>query len=182
MRIAIIGAAMLALAGCGGGTGNDAAVNEGAPNGILPPGPVTNASAVEEGAIPAEVRALAEKSVPGMTIAEAERKEREGRVYWDVEGKCADGSEVELDILQDGASYTLVEIQRDLAWAEMPQAAASAARAAPGAFTPVRVIESVQADGSIVYELFADGKPGEPAMEVQMKDGKATVLGTRSAH
>jgi hypothetical protein len=174
-------ATALALAGCGGGTGN-----ESAGNGVLPPGPLTNASDVTADAIPAEVRALAEKTVPGIVIAEAERKEREGRVYYDVEGKRADGSEVELDILQEGTGFTVVEVQRDIAWADVPAVAVTAvtaAKAAPGSFEPVRVIESTQPDGSIVYELFAPAsKKGEPAMEIQVKDGKATVLGTRSAH
>lgn len=175
MRMAVA-AAMLALTGCGG------ASDESAGNGILPPGPVTNASDVGGSAIPAHVRALAERTIPGITIAEAERKEREGRVYYDVEGTRTDGSEVELDMLQDGESLTVVEIQRDLAWKDVPGVVAAAARTAPGAFEPERVIESTQADGSIIYELFAPGKKSEPAMEVQVKDGKAVVLGTRSIH
>jgi len=177
MRIAIIGTALM-LAGCGGGADNQAAPG----NGVLPPGPVTNISGVESDAIPAEVRALAEKTVPGIVIAEAERKEREGRIYYDVEGKRADGSEVELDILQEGATLTVVEIQRDLAWKDVPATVTSAAKAAPGAVEPVRVIESTQTDGSVVYELFAAGKPTEPAMEVRLKDGKAAVLTERLPH
>lgn len=177
MRVALI-AGMLALAGCSGGEANE----ETAANGVLPPGPVTNASAVAGDALPAELRALAERTVPGMTIAEAERKEREGRVYYDVEGKRPDGSEVELDVLQEGNAFRVVEIQRDIAWSEAPAAAIAAAKAAPGAFAPERVIESTQTDGTVIYELFAAGRKDEPAMEVSLKDGKAAVLGERWAH
>lgn len=177
MRVVLM-AGVLALASCSDGGANE----ETAANGVLPPGPVTNASAVAGDALPAELRALAERTVPGMTIAEAERKEREGRVYYDVEGTRPDGSEVELDVLQEGNGFRVVEIQRDIAWSEAPAAAIAVAKAAPGAFTPERVIESTQTDGTVIYELFAPGRTDEPAMEVRMKDGKADVLGTRWAH
>ncbi|WP_300572553.1 hypothetical protein [Phenylobacterium sp.] len=36
--------------------------------------------------------------------------------------------------------------------------------------------ESKQTDGSIVYELFAEGKPQTPSLEVMWKDGQAKVL------
>ena len=41
----------------------------------------------------------------------------------------------------------------------------------------MRVIESVQAEGGeIIYELFAEGQPATPALEVMVKDGKTEVL------
>lgn len=177
MRGMAIAAAALMLAGCSG-EGNEAVAG----NGVLPPGPETQINEVAAEAVPANVQALAEQTIPGITIAEAERKERDGRVYYDVEGKRPDGSEVELDILEDGGKLTVVEIQRDLSWAEVPAVAVTAARAAPGAFEPSRVIESTQPDGSIIYELFAPGTKHEPSMEVRVKDGKAEILGTRSTH
>lgn len=176
MRILLVTA--LALAGCSGGGGNVAAPD----NGVLAPGPVTNSEEVAPAALPAELAALVERTVPGMKVAEAERKEREGRVYYDVEGTRPDGSEVELDILQEGAAFRVVEIQRDIAWAAAPAEARAAAAAKPGSFAPERVIESTQPDGSVIYELFAPGKPAEPAMEVRLAGGKAEVLGERWAH
>jgi hypothetical protein len=149
---------------------------------VLAAGPVTNVSSVAREALPAPLSALAEKHVPGITIDEAERKEREGRVYYDIEGRRPDGSEVELDVLQDGAEYELVEIQRDIAWADAPVAARAAAKAQKGAFEPERVIESTQTDGSVIYELFAPGRKAEPAMEVKMAGGKAELLTERWAH
>jgi len=50
-------------------------------------------------------------------------------------------------------------------------------------FTPERVIESRQVqDGRTIYELFAPGKPKEPAMEIAWQDGKATLLTQRAVH
>lgn len=171
----------LALGSCGEAPGDSNAI---APvgNGVLPEGPVTEASDVAAADLPPALRALVEREVPGMTIDEAERKEREGRVYYDVEGRRADGSEVELDVLQEGETFRVVEIQRDIAWNDAPEAARAAAAAKPGAFAPERVIESRQTDGSVIYELFAPGRKDEPAMEVRIRDGKAEVLGERWAH
>ena len=117
-----------------------------------------------------------------MTVAEVERKEREDRVYYDVEGARPDGSEVELDIQQTGDRFEVVEIQRDVAFADMPEAVQTTARAATGAFAPERIIESRQMEGGVIYELFAAGQPAEPAMEVRVRDGKAEVLTERWPH
>ncbi len=127
--------------------------------------------------IPEGVRTAAEAKIPGMNIAEVERKERDGLVFFDVEGTRPDGSEVELDMLEENGSYTVVEVQRDIDWAEVP---ADAKSAAPDTlFTPVRVIESLQNDGTIIYELFEDGKPKEPSAEISYKDGKSEMLTER---
>jgi len=130
--------------------------------------------------LPEGVRAAAEATIPGMVIAEVERKEREGQVFFDVEGARPDGSEVELDMLEgEDGSFTVVEIQRDLAWADVPDNARAVAQAAEGMFEPVRVIESVQNDGTVIYELFEDGKPEAPSAEIAVKDGEAEMLTER---
>jgi hypothetical protein len=174
MRVAVI--AVLALTACTSGGGNESETN-----GVLPQAPQTNISEVTAATLPPALTAVVQEAVPGMQVVEAERKEREGRIYYDIEGKRPDGSEVELDILQEGEGFRLVEIQRDLAWAAVPANVQAAVRAKPDAFTPERVIESTQPDGSVIFELFAPGKPTDPAMEVRVKDGKAEVLTTRSA-
>ena len=127
--------------------------------------------------LPKEVAATVAAAAPGMTITEAELKERDGRRYYDVEGKLADGSELELDLLQTAEGWTVVEIQRDIAWTAVPKPARDAAAPAWKATAPpVRVIESKQTDGQIIYELFVAGKPQKPALEVAFKDGAAKVL------
>ena len=149
---------------------------------VLPPGPETQISNVSPADLPPALATLIQQTVPDMTVAEVERKEREGRVYYDVEGARPDGSEIELDIQQTGDRFEVVEIQRDVAFADMPQAVQTTARAATGAFAPERIIESRQTDGSVIYELFAAGEPAEPAMEVRVRDGKAEVLTERWPH
>lgn len=155
-----------------------------ADNGVLSDGPLTEISNVAETGLPKGLSALVETTVSGTTIVKVERKEREGRIYYDVEGTKPDGSEVEIDVLQgaDG-KLTAVEVQRDIAWPAAPAEVRAAAAAKKDAFTPERVIESRQVEGGeTIYELFAPGKPKEPAMEVRWQNGKAEVLGERWAH
>lgn len=112
-----------------------------------------------------------------MTISQAELKQREGRRYFDVEGVLPDGAEIELDLLEGADGWTVVEIQRDIPWAEAPHSVHMAAEGARAGFVPVRVIESVQAaDGRVIYELFAEGQPATPALEVMVHEGEASVL------
>lgn len=126
--------------------------------------------------LPAAVVAVVKGAAPGMTIKEAELKERENRRYFDVEGVMPDGSEIEFDLLEKDGAWSIVETQRDIAWADAPKLVRDAAAASGKAITPVRVIESKQNDGMVIYELFAAGKPKEPSMEVSFKDGQAKVL------
>lgn len=81
-----------------------------------------------------------------------------------------------MDLLQEGEGYRIVEIQRDIPWFEAPESARSAVAASEDAFEPVRVIESTQTDGAVIYELFAEGKPDKPSLEVRVVDGSAEIL------
>lgn len=149
--------------------------NDASQQGVLKAGPEATITKVDD--IPDAVRSAALTEIPGMVIIEAERKERDGMVFYDVEGKRPDGTEVELDMLDENGTYVVVEIQRDIDWVDVPENARAAAPS--GLFTPVRVIESLQRDGTVIYELFQDGKPEEPAAEIAVKDGKARMLTER---
>lgn len=149
---------------------------------ILPEGSAVQSVEVAASDLPEGVRAAVLARLPGMEIAGAERKERDGRIFYDVEGRRSDGSEVELDVLDEGSAFRVVEVQRDIAWRDVPQAVTAAAEAAPIGFVPARVIESTQNDGTIIFELFAPGRPGEPAAEVDWKDGKAAIRQERNAY
>ena len=140
------------------------------------PAPTTAITPTEAADIPEAVRAVVLAARPGMVIAEAELKEREGRRYYDVEGSF-DGAEIELDLLETPQGWRVVEIQRDLAWTAVPVGVHAAAEGARAGFVPVRVIESVQAEGgAVIYELFAEGQPATPALEVRVADGRTEVL------
>lgn len=139
-------------------------------------GPKTKVTQVAVKDIPAAVVAVVKAAAPTMTIKEAELKARADRRYYDVEGVMPDGSEIEFDLLEKSRAWEIVETQRDIPWASAPKLVRDTAAASGKAITPVRVIESKQADGMVIYELFAKGKPEEPSMEVSLKNGQAKVL------
>ncbi|HRE44178.1 MAG TPA: hypothetical protein PKY87_09430 [Terricaulis sp.] len=171
MRLPVFALCALALAAC---------AQEPAPAKVEAPD-VTETIAASD--VPTEVLAAARAAVPDFIVAEAERKEREGRIYFDLEGARPDGSEAEIDLLQTPQGWVAVEIQRDIAWADAPEPVRAAAAAAPGAFAPVRVIESTQVeDGAVIYELFAEGRPEAPSMEVRVADGQVAVLTEANPH
>ena len=153
-----------------------AACTPAEPEQPAPAAPATAITPTTAADIPDAVRAAVLAARPGMTIAEAELKEREGRRYYDVEG-VLDGAEIELDLLETPQGWQVVEIQRDLAWSAVPAAVRAAAETARAGFVPVRIIESVQAeDGAVIYELFAEGQPAVPALEVRAHEGRVEVL------
>jgi hypothetical protein len=181
-RTWLIAGALLAIAGCGKAEAPTEAAGGAPEKSVLADGPSADISAVSAADLPPGVRDAVLAKVPGMKIAEAERKERDGKLFYDVEGTRPDGSPVELDLIEEAGKYRVVEMQRDIAWADAPAPVRAAAGAAADAFIPARVIESTQDDGTIVYELFAPGKADEPAAEVNWKDGKAALRTERNAY
>lgn len=134
--------------------------------------------------VPPEVMAAARAARPGFTPAEAESETRDGRRYFDVEGALPDGSEIEFDIMEEGGNWRVVETQRDIAFAAAPDPVREAALAHDPALAPVRVIESVQADGLVIYELYAAvaGDAPERKVEVRWDGREANVLEEEWAH
>jgi hypothetical protein len=143
-------------------------------------GAVITDLAVDE--TPAEVRALAEGAAEGFVISGVQKKVRDGRTYYDVEGGLPDGSELEFDILITAAGPEIVETQRDLDWSAVPEAVRAAAESAEPGLLPARVIESTQTDGTIIFEVFAPGAPADPAMEISLAGGLARLLSERWPH
>ncbi len=121
--------------------------------------------------VPPEVLAAAAAAQPGFTPTEAESETRDGRRYFDVGGKLADGSEVEFDIMEEAGRWRVVETQRDIQLAAAP----AAVRAKAGDYAAVRVIESRQSDGLVIYELY-DAR--QRKLEIKW-DGKSAEALTR---
>ncbi|WP_218668001.1 hypothetical protein [Sphingopyxis sp. KK2] len=177
-KTGMMAAAMLALAGCGQADDGAAAPDKAA----LPDGPKAEIATIDAANLPEGVRAVVLAAVPDIEISGAQRKARDGMVFYDVEGSRGDGSEVELDVIDEGGIYRVVEIQRDIAWSEAPAAVRAAADVAPDRFVPARVIESTQTDGSVIYELFTVDKPDEPTAEIDWKNGDAKLRTERNAY
>ena len=139
-----------------------------------PPASETTQPQGAASSVPADIAARASAAAPGITITGGEL----GNNQYEVSGTLPNGDEIEIDLVQSNGAWTVLEIQRDIAWSTVPEPVRAEAAAAPDSFEPVRVIESTQAeDGSIVYELFRAGAPpGGPDMEVRWHEGSAEVL------
>jgi hypothetical protein len=169
-------AAMLVLS-----CGPQPAANEPAPAaGVQSSGKL----AVPVGRVPPEVVAVALERVPDLSLASAEAETREGRRYYDLGGTRADGSEIELDIMEEGRRWRVVETQRDIRFEAAPRAVRDAARAHDVSLEPTRVIESRQEDGLVIYELYAPagGDPQGRKLEIKWDGRQASVLAREWAH
>jgi hypothetical protein len=161
--------ALLALTGCGQSAApadGDSAANEVVTSGKRD---------VPLAQVPPEVLAAAAASQPGFVPAEAQAETRDGRDYFDIGGSLADGSEVEFDIVRQGARWEVVETQRDIALARAPEAVRSAAQG----FAAARVIESRQSDGLLIYELYDSSRR---KLEIKWDGKRAERLTAEWAH
>ena len=134
--------------------------------------------------VPKEVLDAARAAQPTVSFTEAEAEVRDGRNYYDLAGRLPDGSEIELDLLQEPKGWTVVETQRDIAFASAPQPVRAASLQADRTFAPARVIESRQNDGIVIYELFGPPQSGGEPRKIEIKyDGsKAELLAKEWAH
>ena len=133
--------------------------------------------------LPEEVIAAALAARPELSINEAEYETRDGNEYYDVEGTMPDGSELELDMTLVDGVWTVVEFQRDIGMDLVPEMVAAALAAGVPDWTPTRIIESDQGDGTVIYEFFGPGTDDElEKREVKWTDGMAELLVDEWAH
>ena len=133
--------------------------------------------------VPQAVKDVVTAARGDFQMAEVLKKVRDGRVYYDVEGEVSGGVEIEFDVLMTEQGPKIVEIQRDLAWADVPLSARHVVdEANKDTLEIVRIIESLQTDQSIIYEVFVAGQSDGPRFEVQAKDGQVKLLPERWKH
>ncbi len=133
--------------------------------------------------VPEEVLAAALAARPDLVIGEVEFETRDGNEYYDVGGTLPDGSELELDMTRVDGVWTVVEFQRDIGMDLVPDDVAAVLAAELPDWTPTRIIESDQGDGTIVYEFFGPGTGDElDKHEVRWTDGAAELLIDEWAH
>lgn len=125
--------------------------------------------------LPKDVASVIAKERPDFVPAEVQKKVRGERTYYDVEGE-ASGAEIEFDVLMTEEGPQIVEIQRDLTWSQVPNDVRNTYDQKTKAAEPVRIIESVQTDQSIIYEFFLEGKPADPSFEIQTANGSPPKL------
>lgn len=137
--------------------------------------PAQNNADTTASPVPPDIARAVEASMPGLTIVSGAS---DGDGEFEVTGTL-DGQEYELDLLGPEGGWRVVEVQRDIAWGDAPQAVRDLIATTPGTFLPERVIESGQpANGSVIYLLFAPGTPEgtEPQISVRYFDNEASIM------
>lgn len=134
--------------------------------------------------VPSEVIAAAKAAQPDLQIASAEAETRDGRRYFDLAGTQPDGSELELDIVEEDGRWRVVETQRDIDFKTAPEAVQNAAHEVDPSISPNRVIESRQEDKVVIYEIYSPqgGDPQGRKLEVRWDGNQASVLSEEWAH
>jgi len=133
--------------------------------------------------VPQSVTQLVLAQRSGFEMEEVLKKTRDGRIYYDVEGELPNGEEIEFDVLMTDTGPQIVEIQRDITWTEVPKQARKVVTTTNTELLEiVRIIESIQTDDSIIYEVFVAGHKSDPRFEVHVKQGKAELLKSRWKH
>src|SRR3546814_9492651 len=92
---------MLSLAACGKAEAPAAPETAEAEKSVLAAGPAAETSTVAAADLPPGIRDAVLARLPGMTIAEAERKEPDGKIFYDVQGTRPDGSPAQLDLNEE---------------------------------------------------------------------------------
>jgi hypothetical protein len=178
LRIALFSSATLTIASCNGQLPAEDSADKSEIGASL-----NQKSDVDIAEIPAAVLAAAHAVRPNIEFTEAEKEVRNGVTYYDVGGLDESGEEIELDIMQDGDGWRVVEVQRDISFGETPEMVKSALRAETPEIAPARIIESDQTDGVIIYEFYTrDANGAEAKYEVKLENGEAEFLTEEWAH
>lgn len=143
----------------------------------------TEVTEIEISDLPQNIVALINEAQPDFRYEEVQKKIRDGRVYYDVEGLIGDDREIEFDVLMTLNGPEIVEIQRDISIEYLPETARlELEKINIDQLVVTRIIESKQTDNSVIYELFVEGNAADPRFEIMIKNGKASLLEERWKH
>jgi len=120
--------------------------------------------------VPAGVISVKKEANPDFEMLEAQKELKHGNTYYDIEGLTASGNEIEFDMLfnADG-TWSIAEIQRDLTLEQTPQPVTELYEKNVVGVVPVRIIESDQGGGVIVYEFFTNEQGQEKKYEIKLE-------------
>ena len=82
-----------------------------------PPASETTQPEGAASSVPADIAAQASAAAPGITITGGEL----GNNQYEVSGTLPNGDEIEIDLVQSNGAWTVLEIQRDIAWSTVPE-------------------------------------------------------------
>ncbi len=115
-------------------------------------------TAISFDAVPANVMDTALTTAPGVEFEKVSTEEENGATIYEFEATTFEGKHVEVDVREDG---TLMEIEMEMDFDEVPDAVVETLLAAYPDFAETYVEASIRGDWSTVYEIEGDTRDGE---------------------
>ena len=140
--------------------------------------------AISIDAIPTSALTAIKSVAPNFAVQEVEKKYKHDHVYLDVEGKDANGNEIEFDMLQDGQQWRIVEVQRDMTMEDLPSAVQTLIKKQENSDQVRRIIESKQYGTDItIYEFYLVAENGtESRKEIKSENDEVVLLDEEWKH
>lgn len=123
------------------------------------------------GDVPPEIKAAADKAVPGAKWHGAEQETDKGQTFYELKGKSAEKGEVEVEITPDGK---LLQTEVEVPLKEVPEAVRNTLKTRWPDFKPKEVKAVTRQDGTQGYE-FEQSKAGGKEFEVFISGDGQTV-------
>lgn len=116
--------------------------------------------------VPAAAMEAAQAAMPDVTFETVGFDDDEGTATYELAGANADGTMIEVDVLEDG---TIEEIEEEVALEDLPEAVTAAWEENMAGVTPSAIEKSTREDGaSIVYEF--EGEQDGAAFDVEVNE------------
>ena len=140
--------------------------------------------AISIDAIPTSALTAIKSVTPNFAVQEVEKEYKHDHVYLDVEGKDANGNEIEFDMLQDGQQWKIVEVQRDMTMEDLPSAVQTLIKKQENSDQVRRIIESKQYGTDItIYEFYLVAENGtESRKEIKSENDEVVLLDEEWKH
>lgn len=133
--------------------------------------------------IPTNVIKIIKEARPNVKIIGAEKELKHGNTYIDVEALTQSGDDIEFDMLLKDGDWRIAEIQRDLAFNQLPKSVQDKYTTELANADASRIIESDQGDGTVIYEFYVVTKQGiESKHEIKLANGETQLLTEEWAH
>jgi hypothetical protein len=128
---------------------------------------------------PADVLAVISAADATFMPTESIEDNTTGARTFKVKGTAANGQITTYNVMHFNEGWRIVQISRDVRWADAPQAVRDAVATSPQAIVPDRVVEvhgqGAAGEGVVMYDLYAAGA-SDPAVSVRVADGEAAIM------
>lgn len=150
-----------------------AACSPAAPPADETPVPIETTAPAEA---PPEVLTVIRAEDPDFAVSESIEDATTGARTFEVTGASGNGVLRTYNVMHFNEGWRIVQIRRDIAWADAPASVRNAVATSPSAIVPAKVVEVHEpgADG-VMYELWGDA-PEALLLTVRDVDGQAAIM------